>query len=120
MREKPASASKPGPKVFKGPVAVLVDSRCSAACESTLEVLRLYPRVRVFGERSAGVVHFSELGVFTLPKSGVRLGVPTVFADYGPGKFFDRVGFAPDEVVAGKDAFEVARVWIEGELGGGK
>jgi hypothetical protein len=103
----------PGPNAYRGKVAVLVDAACASSCESTLDALRRLPTARVFGERTAGFIHFGDVGSFTLPHSGIRLMVPTKFHAYPEGKLYDKVGFEPDEPVnAGTDAWDAAVKWI--------
>lgn len=117
VRETAPLPSTPGPHAFGGPVAVLVDAGCASSCESTLELLRRFPRARVFGERTGGYIHFGEVGTVTLTHSGIRLDLPTKYFEYPDGVFYDKVGFAPDVPVAdGSDAYEFARSWLEGEL----
>ncbi|MBK8256000.1 MAG: hypothetical protein IPK82_25450 [Polyangiaceae bacterium] len=107
---------KPGPNAFKGPIAVLVDADCASSCESTLEVLRLHPNARVFGERTAGFIHFGNIGKLVLPESQIEVNIPTKYEEYPGGKLFDKTGFEPDEATPGKDAFDVAMAWQLGRL----
>lgn len=117
VREKSPYALHLGERAFKGPIAVLVDASCGSSCESTLEVLRRHPRARVFGERTAGYIHFGDVGSLTLPHSGIRLGIPTKFHEYPSGAFFDKVGFEPDVVVSpGSDALDSALDWLRPSL----
>ena len=105
-----------GPKAYHGPIAILVDAACASSCEGSLQVLRTHPKARVFGERTAGFVHFGEVGAITLPSSGVRVGIPTKYFEYPGGKLYDKVGFDPDVAVgSGASAFEVSMAWMLAE-----
>jgi C-terminal processing protease CtpA/Prc len=100
-----------GPKAFSGPIAILVDAACASSCESTLQFLRAHPKARVFGERTAGQIHFGDIGTFAMPNSRIRIILPTAFAELASG-FHDRVGFEPDvQTPQGTDAFDVALAW---------
>jgi C-terminal processing protease CtpA/Prc len=105
--------AEPGPNAFRGPVAVLVDAGCAAACESTLQALRRYPRAKVFGERTAGYVSSGDVGSLVLPNSGVEVAIPTKYFELPDNRILDKIGLEPsDPVAAGKDAFEVAAAWL--------
>jgi C-terminal processing protease CtpA/Prc len=102
-----------GPRAFHGPIAILVDAACASSCESSLVVLRVHPNARVFGERTAGFIHFGNVGRVTLPRSHVRVNIPTKYDEWPNGKLYDKVGFEPDVALApGTDALEAAFDWI--------
>lgn len=102
---------------YPNPIYVLVDSDCGSSCESTLEALRAHPKTVVIGERTAGFVHFGNVGVLVLPSSRIFIGIPTKFNRYATGKFFDKVGFEPDvSVKAGEDALDVAVRALKADL----
>lgn len=113
IRPQPGPAFTPGPKAFVGKVAILVDGDCGSSCESSLESLRKAPHAKVFGERTGGYINFGNLSRFTLPHSGIRLGLPSKYNEYPGGAIYDKVGYAPDvEVKAGSDAFDAALAWV--------
>ena len=112
VEDVPQAIVPPGPKAFQGPVAILVDAACVSSCESSLEVLRQNPRAKVFGERTAGFLHFGNVGTMVLPRSGIVVHVPTKYDEYPGGKIYDKVGFEPDVAVpSGHDALDVAMAW---------
>jgi C-terminal processing protease CtpA/Prc len=114
-------SATPGPRAFGKPIAILVDAACASGCESSLEVLRAHKQARVFGERTAGQIHFGDVGSMTLPNSSIRIAIPTKYADYGPGKFYERAGFGVDvPTKAGEDAFEVSLAWLMQQTSGAK
>jgi hypothetical protein len=113
VRPRPHFTAAPGRNAFKGPIAILVDAGCASACESALQFLRLHPRARSFGQRTAGLIHTGNAGLLTLPHSGIRVAIPSRYEEYPEGRNYDKVGLEPDVVVAdGKDAFDVARRWL--------
>ncbi len=121
VEEVPQVVAPPGPNAFQGPVAILVDAACASSCESTLEGLRQNPRAKVFGERTAGYIHFGNVGTMVLPKSGIILRVPTKFDEYPGGKLYDKVGFEPDVAVSGgHDALDAGMTWEMSKTGGAK
>jgi hypothetical protein len=105
-----------GPHAFHGPIAILVDAACASSCESSLVVLREHPKARVFGERTAGYIHFGNVGRVTLPRSHVRVNIPTKYDEFPNGKLYDKIGFEPDVAITpGSDAFAAALEWIAKE-----
>ena len=94
-----------------------MDAKCASSCESSLEVLREHPKARVFGERTAGFVHFGNVSNLSLPSSGIRIGIPTMYNEYPSGQFYDKIGFDPDiNVPGGTNAFDIATAWIREQV----
>ena len=93
----------------------VVDAACASSCEASLVVLREHPKARAFGERTAGFIHFGNVGRFTLPHSHVRVNIPTKDDEFPNGKLYDKIGFEPDAALApNTDAFAAALDWIKG------
>ena len=93
---------------FKGEVFVLADSACASSCESSLEVIKRHPRARFVGQRTAGYIHFGNVGALVLPHSQIFVYIPTKYNEYADGAFYDKIGFEPDiKVQPGHDALDV-------------
>lgn len=81
---------------FNGKIYVLVDRGCGSTCEHTIELLRFHPSTELVGENSAGLIHFGQMGVVKLPKSGVFVSLSTQFFEgFKPG-FYEKSGYPPD------------------------
>jgi hypothetical protein len=96
-------------KAFNGPIVILVDAGCGSSCESTMNALRMHPRARVVGERTAGYVHFGDVGVVVLPHSRIRTKIPTKYTEYEGGVNYDKVGMPVDVALPpGTDGLQAA------------
>lgn len=97
---------------FKGKVYVLIDAKCGSSCESTLEALLWNPNVITVGENTRGLIHFTEQGYLTLPKSHIALSIPTKYNEYE--EFIEKIGHKPMlEVPSGQDALEWLAVHMQ-------
>lgn len=85
-----------GPKIYFGPLAVLIGAGSGSAAEITADVLQHYGRAALVGERTAGQVLTSR--EFDLPGGGV-IQIPV--ADYLnlEGKRLEGVGVSPSHEV---------------------
>ena len=114
MRVLPATKASYDPtKGYPHPIYILADHGCGSAGESTLALLRVNPQVKVIGENTYGAVHFGNQGKFFLPESKIQVGMGTHFVESRDGKFYEKVGYAPDvQTPKGKDAMK----WVKTEL----
>ena len=112
---------RPRPKVYRGPVAILVDGLSGSNSEIMAGGMKDLGRARIFGSRTAGAVLPSAFEV--LPNGD---GFQYAFANYESegGEVLEGVGVFPDEEVwhtrealqAGRDrVLEVAVEWMRSQ-----
>jgi hypothetical protein len=90
-------------------VLVLIDSGCASSCETAVLALRGHSAVRLYGERTAGLIAFGNLGLLVLPESDIGIALPTAHFATRDGESYERVGIPPDVYVEpGDDALDVA------------
>ncbi len=63
----------------------------------------------MFGENTAGLVHFGDTGRLVLPNSGIDILISVKYLKYRDNRFVERTGYTPDVIVTkGTDALDVA------------
>ncbi|MBT4790333.1 MAG: hypothetical protein HON90_02080 [Halobacteriovoraceae bacterium] len=96
-------------KGFNKPIYFLVDRRCASSCEHTLEYFEAHPKRKVFGENTAGLIHFGDTGRLILPYSGIDILISVKYLKYKDGRFAERKGYTPDVMLKnGEDALDSA------------
>lgn len=104
---KPSSHSR---ETYDKPIAVLIDADCGSTGELLAIALKNSSNVTVFGENSAGFLHFGNPGLLVLPYSKIMVEIPTTFKNFRKIEWLEKVGITPDIAVpSGKDAIESAR-----------
>lgn len=100
--QKPIVTKPRGERVFKGQLAVLVDSESASAAELFARLVQLEKRGIVLGDRTAGAVMLSktydhEQGTDVIAYFGASI----TFADVimSDGKSLEHVGVTPDELL---------------------
>jgi carboxyl-terminal processing protease len=83
-REQPA---------FGGRLILLIDRRCSCACEDFIMPFKVTKRAQLVGETSAGAFSFTNSTQF---ENGMRLNVSSVRHTFPDGSKFEGVGISPD------------------------
>jgi hypothetical protein len=92
---------------FKGKIYILVDRLCGSSCEHMIELLRFHPTTKLVGENSAGLIHFGQMGVITLPKSAIKVSFSTQFFEGFQEGFYEKMGYPPDFATPkGEDALD--------------
>ncbi|PUA27007.1 MAG: hypothetical protein B0W54_19430 [Cellvibrio sp. 79] len=107
------------PKAEK--VAVLIDNKCASSCEEFILLLKQSFNVKTLGQRTAGLLDYSNLRPYQLPSGKRELWYATSRSNRLPYFPIDSYGIAPDIYLpfdnAESDKFIlVKRVanWIEG------
>ncbi len=93
---------------YTGRLIILIDRRCSCACEDFVMPFKVTRRAQLIGETTAGTFSFTNSTQF---ENGMRLNVASVRHTFPDGSRFEGVGIAPDVEVnptpqslkAGKD-----------------
>jgi len=80
---------------YKSKIAVLIDSGCASACETTVEKLSSHPNVTIYGQNTAGALHFANAITVMLPNSGIVAKIPTLLHQYD-NDAPEGVGYSPD------------------------
>lgn len=100
---------------FKQPIYLLIDRYSGSSSESAVDLFEAYPHRIVVGENSAGALHFTEVGMFVLPHSGIMILCPTKRRVYEDRRFLETKGIVPDiQVTPGEDGWAV----VLAQLGG--
>jgi hypothetical protein len=115
----PAGVPFDAAKGFDRPVYVLVDRGCASSCESTLDAFERHPEVITVGENTGGFIHFGNMGMAVLPRSGIVVQLATDFWKYDDGRYLEKIGIAPKlRVSAGGDAMTAALEHFKAASGG--
>ena len=93
---------------YGGRLIVLIDRRCSCACEDFVMPFKIIKRAQLLGETTAGTFSFTNSTQF---ENGMRLNVASVRHTFPDGSKFEGVGISPDieiqttaqDLKAGKD-----------------
>jgi C-terminal processing protease CtpA/Prc len=105
-----------GPAHYAGDLYVLIDGGCASACEGLLIALRRHPTAHVVGQRTAGEARFGDTVWAQLPRSRIRVTIPTAVYVLHDGSFAEKVGFEPQESIErGSDALAVVLARLEAE-----
>lgn len=99
---KPLIAKSRGDDVFKGKLAVLIDSNSGSAAELFARIMQLEKRGLVIGDRSAGAVmrarnYPHDLGMDVIVSYGVSITESDVIMS--DGKSLEHVGVVPDKLM---------------------
>lgn len=100
--QKPIVTKPRGERVFKGQLAVLVDSESASAAELFARLIQLEKRGVVLGDRTAGAVMLSKTYDHEQGTDVIALfGASITFADVimADGKSLEHVGVTPDELL---------------------
>ena len=89
----PATWVKPEAPAFTGPVVILVDGRCTSACEDFVEPFADNHRATMVGERTAGS---SGQPWYRFFPGGMRIMIGAKREAFPDGRRFEGVGIAPD------------------------
>jgi hypothetical protein len=104
---------------FDRPVYILIDHACASSCESTLDAFERHPRVLTVGENTGGFIHFGNMGMAVLPRSGIVVQLATDFWKYDDGRYLEKIGIAPKlRVPPGADAMTAALEHFAAASGG--
>ncbi|MBK9322903.1 MAG: hypothetical protein IPM97_08165 [Bdellovibrionaceae bacterium] len=74
---------------------VIIDNGCGSSCESTLDALRVHPRVKVVGQNSKGKHAYGNVFPLTLPKSGLDVILASHHWQFVDNKNIENWGIPP-------------------------
>lgn len=98
---------------YKKPIYVLADSLTSSSGEFTALAFALHPFAKIFGENSAGFIHFGNAGKVLLPNSKIQVSISTQFNQLENHLFFEKIGITPNQIIPpGTDAYDSAMIDI--------
>jgi hypothetical protein len=80
---------------YQSKIAILIDSGCASACETTVEKLSIHPNVTTYGQNTAGALHFANATTVMLPNSGIITKIPTLLHQYD-NDAPEGIGYSPD------------------------
>jgi len=81
---------------FKGNIYVLIDKGCGSSCEHTLEALKFHPNTKTVGQNTSDQIHFGQMGIIRLPKSGIYIRLATQYFELFEEGNFEKKGYSPD------------------------
>lgn len=94
---------------YDKPVSILIDGGCASACESGFARFLSHPRIKTYGVNTTGAYHYGDNKPLVLPKSNIKISIPTSFREFADGRFIEKIGYSPDILVpGGQDALGVA------------
>ena len=99
---------------YQKPIYILIDALTASSGEFTTLAFSLNPYAKIFGENSAGYIHFGNAGKVLLPNSKIQVAISTQFNQLENNIFIEKVGITPTQsITPGIDAFDTALAALE-------